>query len=156
MHVCLSQNMTVSLVCGLTSFLSLNMYLSTCIFFFGHACMQENGDTMGKNVQVATYMYKRLDIIREKFPKCSYTQAIEYLIQNNDSPRAYFIQRWNEAKVMIRSEYSEDKEIMACISEMEKSKAELLRLITTEERKNIKELYGLAGDDTDGLYGVNE
>lgn len=103
--------------------------------------------SMGKNIQISTPMHKRLDKIREKFSRCSYTQAIEYLIQNNDSPRAYFTQRWNEAKVMIRSSYSGNEEIMMCTSRMEREKAELLRLITVEERKNIKELYGLAGDE---------
>lgn len=97
---------------------------------------------MVKNVALSDQMIAKLEKIRKRFVKCSFTQAIEHLCRETTSPKVVIGSKWEEIKATIRSNYPENEKIKIWFASMEEYKGMILKEISDLERKEMIELYG--------------
>ena len=97
---------------------------------------------MAKQVQLSNALINRLEAIRAKYENCSYTRAIDYLINEENNPNQYISKRITEIKTMIWMNYPEDSEVRDAFDVFLTKKAKLLQAMTAHDRKYIKHLDG--------------
>lgn len=96
---------------------------------------------MAKQIQVSNHMIHRLDSIRSKYDNCSYSKAIEYLIQEDNNPNRFVVNRLQEINLMIGKHFEHVEAVNDANSAFQHQGAKLVRAIHDHERRHIKPLF---------------
>jgi len=96
---------------------------------------------MTKQVQLSNHMIHRLDSIRSKYDNCSYSKAIEYLIQEDNNPNRFVVHRLQEINLMIQRHFEFVEEVNDANAAFQHLGAKLVRSIHEHEREHLKPLF---------------